>query len=110
MKLHFRHVPRAMNAVADWLTNVARMLEGSANMTAALEHTHALGKPPWPATLAANPPPTNESLAAIQPHAFPEPDLEGGAQGHPVGPTCLSCGQETTDNLACWGCGKGVHA
>ena len=46
LSVHYRHVPRSANKLADWLTNVARVARSSVEMTDRLRGCSATSEPP----------------------------------------------------------------
>ena len=49
MKLHFRHVPRERNKIADWAGRVAHVCGRHVDLTHHCFMTSAFGEPPWKA-------------------------------------------------------------
>ena len=52
LPIHFEHVPREENKLADWLTNVPRVLEQDVDCEEICPDIKLSSDPPWPATEA----------------------------------------------------------
>lgn len=50
--MHCCHIPRARNAVADWLTNLPRVLGRDVTMQEVWPDARVGVDPPWPASAA----------------------------------------------------------
>jgi hypothetical protein len=62
-EVYFRHVPRHLNALADWLTNVSRHLEADMSCTHLCKYIGPFADPPCDPKVAGTE--TREMVAAI---------------------------------------------
>ena len=130
-RLVFRHVERSNNAMADWLSNVAKHLDHSMDLTAYVPTTVGLfSEPPWPAEQVAGwakkglPAPFIPTQDLMKASASATPPICGAIREPEVGlsyhgrkcelQSCEVCsgsvpGLVASGSRQCWGCGKTLH-
>lgn len=102
MAVSFIHVPRAMNAIADWAGNVSRVVQHGVELTQLVTNLKPGEKPRYTAAeAAAKITPPLQGMVTHLPGRTPRPD-------HPV---CDVCGYRVTWRVGfhCWGCGHYYH-
>lgn len=108
VRAHFYHVPREFNQVADWMSKLARSLEGDPNLRD-LASCKPGGNWPVPPPLAlAGPGIEGGEIAATS--AAAHKTLVSWEDGGLGVPTCHRCGEEITTRMyECGGCKKTYH-
>lgn len=102
MTISFAHVPRAMNAIADWAGNVSRVLRGNVNLTRLVAGLKPGDKPVCSAVEAAKESAPN--FTGVITHVPTRPTRVDH-------PTCDVCGYRVIWRVGfhCWGCGHHYH-